>query len=330
MSGLNLSRERIARALRLVLTNPRTLQYLALDATWSFRSELRVPPLPLSWPLPPDKMARVEIRWPEHVPLPDAPWWEPKLRAAFAAHTRLVPARIDHPFTSVLFLEAAVDGQLHRIAIDYRDSNELTPKCANSAELYFKLQFSNDGYPHQQVVPGGYFVGQPKYYRYLTRLRALRERRETLEVYGRFGPRGEALRERVTSLLRNQEQFVYSGGLGTAIYGQYLRETAQSKVAVDLPGHGWLCYRLAEYLGLGACVVAIPHRNRLHVPLVDRKHVAYTSPDGRDVVDLCSYYLEHDEERLAMMRNALDYFDRFVDYRQLGSYYLSTILERFG
>jgi len=264
------------------------------------------------------------------VPLPDARWWEPKLRAALAVHLPLRPARIDHPFTSILMFDAVLDGRPYRIAIDYRDSNEVPPECAAAAALYFKLQFSNEGYPYENVVPGGYVVGQQKYYRYLPHLRALRARHPIFDVYGRFGPRGERLRRRMTQSLREQERFEYTGGIETVIYSQFLWEAARARISLDLPGNGWLCYRLVEYLGIGACVVAVPHGNRLHVPLLDRKHVAYTRPDGDDVVDLCAYYMEHRGERELMIRNGQEYFDRYLHYRQLGAYYLSMIFDRLA
>jgi hypothetical protein len=46
-------------------------------------------------------------------------------------------------------------------------------------------------------------------------------------------------------------------------------------------------------------------------------------------VDLCAYYLEHDNERKAIARNAQDYFDRYMHYRQLGAYYISMMFQRF-
>jgi hypothetical protein len=223
--------------------------------------------------------------------------------------------------------DAVARGRTQRIAIDYRDSNELPSECAHSADVYFKLQFANEGYPWEHVVPGGYVVSQQKFYRYLPKLRALRQRENVFDVYGRFGLRGESLRRRVIDDLKAQEHFEYKGGLETVLYGQSICEAAQAKVSLDLPGNGWFCYRLVEYLGIGSCVVAIPPGNRLHVPLVDRKHVAYARPDGANIVDLCRYYLEHDGEREKMIKDSQDYFDRYLDYRQLGSYYLSIIFE---
>jgi Glycosyl transferases group 1 len=318
--------ERLARLARLTAKNPRTLKYLGLEALWSVgRRTLQT--FPLSWALDDAKLSRATIKWPEFVPLPDAAGWEPKLRAAFAAHVQLHPATIAHPFTSILMFEVESRGNTSRVAIDYRDSNELSDECAQSSDLYFKLQFSRDGYPFEHVLPGGYIVSRERFYRYLPWLRALRQRDSQFDVYGRFGPHGE-FRRNVIERLTAQKRFSYTGGKGTVLYSQSLAEAARAKVSIDLPGHGWFCFRLPEYLAIGSCVVAVPHRNRLHVDLENGKHLAYTQSEGVDILDVCGYYLEHALERAELMNSAQEYFDRYLHYRQLGAYYLHSIVAR--
>jgi hypothetical protein len=313
--------------MRLLATNPQTMKYLGLEALWSVRPR-RAESLPLSWPLHDAKLSRTTIRWPEPVPLPDGAAWGAKLRAALAAHVRVEPATIHHPFTSILMFDVVSGGHTSRVAIDYRDSNEVPDQCAESADLYLKLQFSRDGYVFEHVIPGGYVVGRQKFYRYLPRLRVLRQRVPMLDVYGRFGPRGELLRSEVIGRLSAQRRFSFTGGMGTVLYTQSLAEATRAKVSIDLPGHGWFCYRLLEYLAIGSCVVAVPHANRLHVDLEHGRHLAYTQPDGSDVVEVCNYYLEHPLERAQLMTGAQEYFDRYLHYRQLGAYYLHTIVTR--
>jgi hypothetical protein len=320
---------RLSRGVRLLRANPAAPAYVAREALWSAlpgRPQL----LPLTWPLDERRLAKLVVRWPTPLPLADAAWWEPKLRTLLAAHVPLQSAAVDHPFTSIVRFEAVLEGRTHTIAIDYRDTNEVPEECAGSADLYFKLQFAREGYPYEHVVPGGYVVGQQKFLRYLHRLRALRRRESRFEVYGRFGRRGEALRRHVTDLLSGQDAFAFTGGLSTVLYFQSLCEAARTKVAIDLPGHGWFSYRLVEYFGIGSCVVAVPHGNRLHVELEDRKHLAYTQPGGDDVVELAQHYLEHEDERRALMESSRTFFDRYLHHRQLGAYYLTTIFERLG
>ena len=321
------SRARGARVVRLLATNPQTVRYLGLEAVWSVRPRA-VEIFPLSWPLPGETLRRTKVRWPQPVPLPDARWWEEKLRAGLAAHVEVEPATIPHPFTSILLFDIIVAGRTSRVAIDYRDSSEVPRECAECADIYFKLQFSAEGYPFEHVLPGGYVVGKQKFYRYLPWLRNLRRRDPVFDVYGRFGARGERLRREVIGRLADQEQFEYTGGMGTVLYSQSLAEAARARVSLDLPGHGWFCYRLVEYFALGSCVIAVPHQNRLHVELEDGKHIVYMRPDGADVVELCTYFLEHRREREQLMRNTREYFDRYLHFRQLGAYHLHSIFDR--
>jgi hypothetical protein len=324
---LNASRQRIARLVRLVARNPQTLRYLGLEALWSVRPRA-VESFPLSWPLHSEKLSRITIRWPEPVPLPDAGGWEQQFRAALTAHVPVEPATIHHPFTSILMFDVVSGGHTSKVAIDYRDSNEVPDQCAESADLYFKLQFSRDGYAFEHVLPGGYIVGKQKFYRYLPWLRAMRQRGPVLDVYGRFGPRRELLRREVIGRLTAQDRFSFTGGMGIVLYSQSVAEATRAKVSIDLPGFGWFCHRLLEYLAVGSCVVAVPHENRLHVELENGKHLAYMQADGADVADVCSYYLEHPRERDQLMNNAQEYFDRYLHYRQLGAYYLHSIVTR--
>jgi Glycosyl transferases group 1 len=324
---LKATRQRIARLVRLVAANPQTLKYLGLQALWSVRPRT-VESFPLSWPLDGKELSRTTIRWPESVPLLDAAGWEPMFRVALGTHVQVEPATIPHPFTSILMFDVVSRGHTSRVAIDYRDSNEVPDQCAESADLYFKLQFSRDGYAFEHVLPGGYVVRRQKFYRYLPWLRALRQRDPALDVYGRFGPRGELLRREVIGHLSRQGRFSFTGGMGTVLYSQSLAEAARAKVSIDLPGFGWFCHRLLEYFAVGSCVVAVRHRNRLHVELENGKHIAYIRDDGADVVDVCNYYLEHPHEREELMNNAQEYFDRYLHYRQLGAYYLHSIVTR--
>jgi Glycosyl transferases group 1 len=104
------------------------------------------------------------------------------------------------------------------------------------------------------------------------------------------------------------------------MYTQYLREIAGSRVCTDLPGEGPFTYRLVEYLAVGSCIVAYPHKARLHVPLRDREHIAYTKEDLSDLVELCDYFLRNPLERHRLAANAQSFFDRYLHRDQLAAY----------
>jgi hypothetical protein len=163
-------------------------------------------------------------------------------------------------------------------------------------------------------------------YRNLERLREVD--RKSHDVCGRFSSHfAPGVRGRVLQLLTEQSRFDFTGGPALTMYTQYLREVAGSKVCIDVPGQGPLSYRLVEYLALGSCVVAFPHDARLHVPLVDREHVAYTNEDLSDLVDICEFYLSNPQERQRLAANARGYFDRYLHRDQLAAYHVHSILE---
>ncbi len=97
---------------------------------------------------------------------------------------------------------------------------------------------------------------------------------------------------------------------------------------IDVPGEDPVSYRLVEYMAVGACIVAYPHKARLHVPLVDREHLAYTKEDLSDLVELCAHYLDHPEERERLVANSRAYFDKYLHRDQLSAYHLHEVLAR--
>jgi spore maturation protein CgeB len=81
-------------------------------------------------------------------------------------------------------------------------------------------------------------------------------------------------------------------------------------------------------MAIGSCVIAYPHKARLNVPLIDRKHIVYCKEDFSDLIDLCEYYLTHDDEREQIARNAREFFDLNLHKDNLVRYYLRTCLDR--
>jgi len=328
-SRLDRYRPRAARAVGL-LGRRETYRSLALEAIWTMRPRelARRPP---SWAIPAPAAGRLSVDWPLESQWPGALAWVETLRQGLAAHVPVNRSEIDQPFVNTVFFDVRVGARTHRVAIDYADSNEIVAEGAHPARLLFKLQYAEDGYGRDDVVPGGYVVGQPQLYKYLARLRRLRDLKPPLyDVYGRFGAHGLPVREQVMAELARQERFAFHGSLGTVLYVESMRESARARVCVDLPGRGYFCYRLADYLAIGSCIVAVPHRNRLPVPLVDGEHVIFSAPDGADFVERCLELLGDPEARQRLVQGSREYFDRYLHPAQLAAYYLSTVLERLG
>src|SRR2546422_6483286 len=108
-----------------------------------------------------------------------------------------------------------------------------------------------------------------------------------LDVYGRFRlDYATQLRRDAIRHLTESADLRYVGGGGVVRYSRFLREVADAKICINLPGDGDLCFRLIDYLAVGACVICPRLRTRLHVPLVDREHIVYTADDLSDLVPL--------------------------------------------
>ena len=153
------------------------------------------------------------------------------------------------------------------------------------------------------ILPAGLVSYFGEMYSYIHYVRKIRDRRNYIyDVYGRLDPRwgpdwDKDIRRKGHLLLSESNKFRYGGGLSKVRYIQYVQEAARSKICIDLPGDGDFCSRLADYFAIGSCVISVKHRTTLQAPLVDREHIVYAKDDLSDLVDLCYYYLKHDDER---------------------------------
>ncbi len=217
------------------------------------------------------------------------------------------------------------------IAVDYHDLPAVNTDCLAHVALYFKMQYLRSGYDDAKILPGGYIASRESLYRHYCRLRELRERGPRSDVYGRFGTRFSAeIRRRAIEILQHQTQFKFTGGTSLALYMQSLREAAQARVCIDMPGNGSFCHRLVEYLAVGCCIVAPRHTSITYPELRDREHIIYCRDDLADLAELCAHYVENDQAREMVSANAARFFDENLHPGQLAGYYLRTFHERLG
>jgi hypothetical protein len=248
-----------------------------------------------------------------------------------AALERRVPVSVEplpQPYERVVCFELERGGQRHRVALDYADKSELHPACAERSLVYLKMQFRRGGYAgHPNVIPAGYVSGNHDVYRYLAPVRALRDRRDfRWDVNARFGLRFSAeLRTRAVQLLSAQPGLRFHGGTHLVRYSRHLREIARSKICVDLPGNGAFCFRLVDYLAVGACVVAVRHANQLPVELIDGEQIVWVKEDLSDLVSKCEELIRDDGRRERIARNARRYFDVHLQEQVLADYYLERM-----
>ena len=318
----------ISRLLQLA----KSWDQIALDGLWRLSRD-HVSRMEPSWPVAPELLERLRIQWPTRYQWPQASIWVVNLLAGLRKHVRVEPAEIPQPYERIVLVQFLSDGRTHDVVIDYSDyMDEINEEGARRALVYFKMHFRKGGYGNDRIVPGGYFNYSPDAYKYIRRLRSLHERAAPKhDVYGRFGlDFARETRIKAVHMLTAQTQFRYQGGAKTVRYGQSLRETARSKIAIDLPGNGDFTFRLIDYLSVGICIVGPPHRTELPVPLVDRRHIILCAPDLSDLVSLCQQYLEDDTARRQVARNVREYFDRYLHRDQLSSFYLLQFFQKLN
>jgi len=298
----------------------------ATECVWRVMPEPPAQNMKPSWDLPQDILSEISIQWPKVYDWPSATIWMQSLRDGLKQYVNLEPACIEQPFNHVVLFYLLYRTTRYTIAVDYSDHALINPECLRMCSLYFRMQYANAGYGDQKIVPGG-FITYPLLYRFLPYVRALDSRSLKFDVYGRFGKEfGAEIRGSAIEKLRMQQRFRYTCTWDTVRYSRSLLEIAQSKVCVDLPGQGAFCFRLVDYLAVGACIIAYPHSTMLPVPLVNGKHIVYTKPDLSDLQDLCAYYVEHKDERQMIASSARDYFDKYLHRSQLACYYLKQII----
>ena len=307
--------------------DPRLWQDIGLEGWWRARPHPDAPREP-SWPLDAAALAETCVRWPRRYGWPLADTWLDPIRRGLERWVHVETADIDQPYKSVALVHLVLDGGSHEIALDFSDFMPLEDEAVRRCPLYFKMQHAREGYGHANVVPGGYISRDV--YPYLARARSRRDRRDfEHDVYGRFSP-NRPLRRLALEALTSQSAFAYAGGSGIVRYSRSLREAAAAKVCIDLPGRGDFCFRLIDYLAIGSCVVGPAHRTVLHVPLVAGEHLVLVQEDMSDLVDVCAFYVDHDDARERIARQARDLFDRYLHREQIAAYYLHTCLVWLG
>ena len=107
-------------------------------------------------------------------------------------------------------------------------------------------------------------------------------------------------------------------------WGEYMDEMCDARVCLDLPGRGETCFRLIEYLAVGACMIGPELETELPVPLETGVHLVRVPRNLDGLVHGCEQLLSDVSRREAIGRAAADYFDRYLALEQLGAYYVDT------
>jgi hypothetical protein len=310
---------------------PRNWLDKGMEIAWKWLPTSTSEPARLTWPVDREALRHVVVRWPSTYA------WKPRqilgdqVLAALSRYVRAEITDIPQEYERVINFEVVIGGKTHVVMVETSDYPELNEAAYGDAALYFKMEYSKAGYGERDhLLPGGYIPADLAIYRYLPRLRSLRDKAPPLyEVSGRYGLSMEK-RRRPMEILRGSKRFQFYGGEGKVRYSRYLREVARSRVCIDLPSMSSITFRMIDYLAIGSCIVGPPHTNQMQVPFEEGVHCAYCKPDYSNLEEVCEHYLTHESERLDLIRNSREFFDRYLHNAQLGAYYLHHCLERLG
>lgn len=282
-----------------------------------------------AWRCTPDEVRDVVWNFPIKYEWERAITWTDPLRRVLNRSVKVGAVDLPQTYQGIVLTQFVRRGKAHDVIIDYSDYAEINGEAAKRASVYFKMQYKRGGYGLSHVIPGGYVADSRQIYFALPRLRKLRDGRNfAFDVYGRFSLDFAAgIRRQAVELLMGQKSFAFEGGLKKVTYKQFLRDITRARICIDLPGNGDFCHRLVNYFAIGACVIAAPHGNTLHVPIVDRQHIAYAKADLSDLIDLCEFYLKNTEAREEMCRQNRRYFDLYLHQDNLAAYYLRSCLD---
>ena len=316
------------------LPHPTSMKLQLVDrlAELPYRVRPWASPGPQTWPVSKADLARISILWPG-----DYDWkgYEGIMETIKRGLTRLGALRLastPQTFRGVVTLECRVDGVAHTVILDLADKPEFLNRDALAAcSLYIKAEYGEEGYGDPKVIRGGYPVTGNDFYKYYRPYRTMGAKRRLFDVVGRFGYQFQGeIRRKGVELLSIARDINYVGAKGKVRYSRFLREVAASRLCLHLPGNGPFTHRVAEFCGLGSCMVSIRFTTELHVPLEPGVHYVQVADDLSDLVDKCRYYIAHDAEREAIAAAGREYFDRYLHCDQLACYYVRTILDRIG
>jgi hypothetical protein len=78
------------------------------------------------------------------------------LRYAMSRMARTEIVDIPQPYKSIVLIEVVVDETPYEVAIDQSPYVGINDECAERCLLYFKRHHRLEGYPHDNVLPGGF------------------------------------------------------------------------------------------------------------------------------------------------------------------------------
>jgi hypothetical protein len=122
------------------------------------------------------------------------------------------------------------------------------------------------------------------------------------------------IRTKALELLENKFDCRENGTVRNQVFKKYrrkgdfyLREVASCKIVINCPGVGWDTQRYWEIPSIGRFMISV--RPPLKIPnnFRDKEHIVFCKDDLSDLVELCEYYLLHEDEREKIAMNAKEF-----------------------
>ncbi len=88
---------------------------------------------------------------------------------------------------------------------------------------------------------------------------------------------------------------------------KYLQELSRAKITLNFRGVGWDTLRYWEVPAIGGFMISGKPKIVIPKNFVDGKHVVFCEDDLSDLIELCEYYVKHDDERETIAKQALSY-----------------------
>jgi spore maturation protein CgeB len=84
----------------------------------------------------------------------------------------------------------------------------------------------------------------------------------------------------------------------------YLQELARCKIGLNFRGAGWDTLRYWEIPALGGFMISQRPQIMIENNYIDGEEIVFCKDDLSDLIELCEYYLEHEDERKRIANNS--------------------------
>lgn len=144
----------------------------------------------------------------------------------------------------------------------------------------------------------------------------------------------DPIRTKVLELLEDKFDCKMNGSIRNQSYRKYkrkgysyLNELKSCKIILNFRGSGWDTLRYWETTGIGRFMISQRPMIEIQDNFDDRKEIVFCRDDLSDLIDLCKYYLENEEERENIAKNAFEKAKNNHSYIHRAKYLLEKVFQ---